>query len=209
MSIVILLLIIPVFSVGLVLYITNLYEFFVTGNFNELLFIISMSISVVTGYFIPCLFVNLIKSNKIKYLNNKNKYLIISNYISLILLFMLGIALLYRGLLNLNYGQLIFGIGIIFLFFYGTYAYFMQYEEDDFILKVIYTMNGYNELHFVRDDISIIYYTDSNKYKENQRYVLKYNKYINSIKKINGMVLGGETHEKNNKEKHEKETSRV
>jgi hypothetical protein len=103
MSIVILLLIIPVFSVGLVLYITNLYDFFVTGNFNELLFIISMSISVVTGYFIPGLFVNLIKSNKIKYLNNKNKYLIISNYISLILLFMLGIALLYRGLLNLNY----------------------------------------------------------------------------------------------------------
>ena len=209
MSIVILLLIIPVFSVGLVLYITNLYDFFITGNFDELLFIISMGLSVVTGYFIPGLFVNLIKSKNIKFLNNKNKYLIISNYISLILLFILGIALLYRGILNLNYGQLIFGIGITFLFFYGTYAYFICYEEDDFILKVIYTMNSYNELHFENEDVSIVYYTDSNKYKENQRYVLKYNKYINSIKKINGMVLGGETHEKNNKEKHEKETSRV
>ena len=36
MSIVILLLIIPIFSIGLVLYIANLYDFLLTGNFNEI-----------------------------------------------------------------------------------------------------------------------------------------------------------------------------
>jgi hypothetical protein len=209
MSIVILLLIIPIFSIGLVLYIANLYDFLLTGNFNELLFIISTAISVVTSYFIPTLLVNSIKSKSIKFLNNKNKYLIISNYISLILLFILGIALLYRGLLNINYTQLLFGIGIISLFVYNTYVYYFYYEEDAFILKNIYEKDGYKELHFINDDLSIVYYTNDNKLKENKQYVLKYNKYTNSIKKINGIVLGGELDEKDNKEEHKKEAGRI
>ena len=209
MSIVILLLIIPIFSIGLVLYIANLYDFLLTGNFNELLFIISTAISVVTSYFIPTLLVNSIKSKSIKFLNNKNKYLIISNYISLILLFILGIALLYRGLLNINYTQLLFGIGIISLFVYSTYVYYFYYEEDAFILKNIYEKDGYKELHFINDDLSIVYYTNDNKLKENKQYVLKYNKYTNSIKKINGIVLGGELDEKDNKEEHKKEAGRI
>ena len=209
MSIVILLLIIPIFSIGLVLYIANLYDFLLTGNFNELLFIISTAISVVTSYFIPTLLVNSIKSKSIKFLNNKNKYLIISNYISLILLFILGIALLYRGLLNINYTQLLFGIGIIYLFVYNTYVYYFYYEEDAFILKNIYEKDGYKELHFINDDLSIVYYTNDNKLKENKQYVLKYNKYTNSIKKINGIVLGGELDEKDNKEEHKKEAGRI
>ena len=209
MSIVILLLIIPIFSIGLVLYIANLYDFLLTGNFNELLFIISTAISVVTSYFIPTLLVNSIKTKSIKFLNNKNKYLIISNYISLILLFILGIALLYRGLLNINYTQLLFGIGIISLFVYNTYVYYFYYEEDAFILKNIYEKDGYKELHFINDDLSIVYYTNDNKLKENKQYVLKYNKYTNSIKKINGIVLGGELDEKDNKEEHKKEAGRI
>ncbi len=209
MSIVILLLIIPIFSIGLVLYIANLYDFLLTGNFNELLFIISTAISVVTSYFIPTLLVNSIKSKSIKFLNNKNKYLITSNYISLILLFILGIALLYRGLLNINYTQLLFGIGIISLFVYNTYVYYFYYEEDAFILKNIYEKDGYKELHFINDDLSIVYYTNDNKLKENKQYVLKYNKYTNSIKKINGIVLGGELDEKDNKEEHKKEAGRI
>jgi hypothetical protein len=163
----------------------------------------------VTSYFIPTLLVNSIKSKSIKFLNNKNKYLIISNYISLILLFILGIALLYRGLLNINYTQLLFGIGIISLFVYNTYVYYFYYEEDAFILKNIYEKDGYKELHFINDDLSIVYYTNDNKLKENKQYVLKYNKYTNSIKKINGIVFGGELDEKDNKEEHKKEAGRI
>ena len=175
MSIVILLLIIPIFSIGLVLYIANLYDFLLTGNFNELLFIISTAISVVTSYFIPTLLVNSIKSKSIKFLNNKNKYLIISNYISLILLFILGIALLYRGLLNINYTQLLFGIGIISLFVYNTYVYYFYYEEDAFILKNIYEKDGYKELHFINDDLFIYCSGSLYRYlKKNRKINLEY-----------------------------------
>ena len=211
MNIVLLLLIIPVFSVGLVLYITNIYYFLVTGDFDELMFIISMVLSIPTSYFIPQIFINLIKSKSINFLNNKNKYLIISNYFSIILLFILGISLLYRGILNLNNAQIIFGVGIILVFVYCTYTYFAYYEEQEFTLDFIYPGDNCKEFHFTNEECTLSYYVEinDNKYKENHRYIIKYNKYINSIKRINGMVLGGETHEKNNKEKHKKETGRV
>lgn len=209
MSIVILLLIIPVFSIGLVMYITNLCYFFSTGEFDEIIFIISMVLTVPTSYLIPYIFTNIIKSKNINYLNNKNKITIISNYFSMILLLLLGIALLYRGIINLNYTQIIFGVGIVLLFGYGTYTYFIHFDEKEFILKSINRVNDSNELTFVNNDITITYYTNDNEYVGNQKYVLKYNKYINSVKRINGMVVGGETDEKDNKEKHKKETSRV
>ena len=58
---VVLLILIPLFSVGLVLYVTNLFEFISTGSFNEIMFIISSILTVVTSYFIVGRFVELIK----------------------------------------------------------------------------------------------------------------------------------------------------
>lgn len=207
---VILLILIPFFSIGLVLYITNLFEFVTTGNFNELLFIISTIITVASSYIITNKFVDLIKSNKIDFLNKKNKYLIIGNYFSVFLLILLGVALLYQGILHLNVAQIMFGIGSVFIFIYITYMYFFYFDENEFVLKTIMEYESHQELHFEYEDVRIVYYTNDTKYKVNQKYIINYNKYTSVIKKINGLVLGGDEYEKNNKEKYKKEkTSRV
>ena len=181
---VILLILIPLFSVGLVLYVTNLFDFISTGTFNEILFIISTALTVVTSYVIAYKTVDLIKSNKLEFLNKKNSYLIIGNYFSTVLLFLLGISLLYQGILHINVGQIIIGVGCLLIFGYVTFMYFFYSEEHSFILKSIKDFNGDKELLFSYEDVELTYYTKDTKYILNQYYVIKYNKYTNFIKKI-------------------------
>lgn len=204
MAVVILLLLIPIFSIGIVLYFTNIFEFITTGNFNEVLFIISTALTVVSSYLIPDKFVNLFKTNKIKTLNKKNIISSFSSYFSVIILFVLGVALLYRGILNNNMLQIFTGIGLSLIFIYCTYMFYFCYEDNEFILVNIGKINNIYELQFENDKLVLNYYTNLDEYKETQRYILKYNKYTRCIKKINGMVLGGDIREKDNKEKYKK-----
>ena len=198
MGIVFLLILIPLFSIGVVLYATTLYDFITTGNFNELLFLISTVMTVITSYFIPKAVVAVMPFKTAKALNNKNKILVLSNYISLVILLVFGIVMLYRGLMTINYIQIITGVGCIFLFFYTTYFYFFNYEKNEFVLQMIIDHKKFKELSFYNDELFLTYYVEDNKLKEGKRYVVEYNKYTSVVKKVHGMILGGGNHEKDN-----------
>ena len=198
MGIVFLLILIPLFSIGVVLYITTLYDFFATGNFNELMFLISTILSVVTSYLLPKTFVSIMPAKNAKSLNNRNMILVLSNYISLMLLLLFGVVMLYRGIISVNYVQIIGGIGCVFVFFYATYFYFFSYEKKEFKLEIIIDNKKYKELTFVNKEGTVTFYTEDNKLKEGKKYVLEYNKYTNVVKRINGLILGGGNHEKDN-----------
>ena len=198
MGIVFLLILIPLFSIGVVLYVTTLYDFITTGDFNELLFLLSTVITVVTSYFIPKAVVAVMPFKTAKALNNKNKILVLSNYISLLLIVLFGVVMLYRGLLNINYIQIITGVGCIFLFFYTTYFYFFNYEKKEFELQMIKDHKKYKEISFYNGEIFLTYYVEDNKLKEGRKYIVEYNKYTSVVKKVHGMILGGGNHEKDN-----------
>ncbi len=181
---VVLLILIPLFSVGLVLYVTNLFEFISTGSFNEIMFIISSILTVVTSYFIAGRFVELIKSNKLSYLNKKNKILILGKYFSVVLLLLLGFSLLYQGILHGNIAQIIFGVGCVLVFAYITFMYFFYTEEKEFVLKNIVEHGSFKELHFGYEDVTVVYYINDNRFRQNQRYLIRFNKYTSTIKRI-------------------------
>ena len=202
MGIFILLVLIPFFSIGLVLYFVTLYELATTGKLNELMMLVSTLLTVITSYFIPKSFVKILSAKTAKSLNQNNKILILSNYMSIVLLLLFGLAMLYRGIIVLNAIQILIGVGCVGTFGYATYLYFFSFDINDLTLHYLIDNKKYKELTFVGDDVQLTCYTDSNKYVEGNKYTVEYNRYTNIVRRINGMALGGDKNEKNNKEKH-------
>ena len=62
--------------------------------------------------------------------------------------------------------------------------YFFYTEEKEFVLKNIVEHGSFKELHFGYEDVTVVYYINDNRFRQNQRYLIRFNKYTSTIKRI-------------------------
>ena len=90
-----LLLLIPVFCMGMSVYIATLYQY-VVDKLNVLPLILSVFDIVILGYILPRLFYKIYKSDTPGSLNAEKKISNFSNYLSYIIMLLFAVALLIR-----------------------------------------------------------------------------------------------------------------
>ena len=182
----IVLLLIPILCVSLSLYIMTLINFIAFNELDNLLFLGTMLINIVTSFFI----FKLIIKNGEQYALIMNMSCDFSNYygyFSLILLFIFSISLIIHSVVNgMNIIHLTIGIILSLLFLVVTYLYFFKRERKELVLNSINEYNEYlNILYFYEDNHNYkIFLSKKINLVENKKYLCLVSKYSNTIKKI-------------------------
>lgn len=193
MSILLILLIIPIFFVGLIMYIMTLINFVINSELDIVILLTSLLIILLSYFFIPKLFIKLLPNNLYlkKYESLETIYY---SYFCFILLFLFGVANLITSLINMGkYLEFGCGIGIIIFFGYITFNYIFNYKDIVAELDSIDDItNDIKCLDFFIEDDFVEFYSKDSSYEEKSYYVVKYNKKIKSIKKILKKVINVE-----------------
>ncbi len=177
------LIIIPILSISLVVFISGMISFALNNDLNTIYIIISTFAIIVSTFFLPNSLYKMFKN--LKFINNLNAHSnLCSSYISFLLLFMFSIALLINNTIySFSIFKLFIAVAIIILFLYVNYILFVFKEE---VLEVIdiESENGLYFITFMDDKDNIIEYYAKDKLKENTHYKVLSNKYTKWIKKV-------------------------
>jgi hypothetical protein len=156
------LLLIPLFFVGMVMYVNTLYDFVINSNIDTVLLLVGVFISI------------------------------ISIFILFKLLFLLGIALIINAFIDsLSYSKLILGSSIVSMYLYIVYYYFIQKSVVMFKVEDMYKLNNdlYMVILYNKDIGKVETYELKSKLKKNKTYKCLYNKGSNMILRISNEVI--------------------
>lgn len=174
-----LLLLIPIFCMGVSVYIATLYQY-VVDKLNVLPLTISIFVIVVIGYILPRLFYNLYKSDTPGSLNAEKKVYNLSNYISYIVLLFFATALCAKFIINRDsYLDIYVALIIIFVFMYITYVYYLDYKNVEFKVNDIVEKNKKTSTMYLENKeygVKEVYIDPNSEYKIGEKYTFKYNK---------------------------------
>ena len=175
---VLLLLLIPIFCMSVSIYASMLY-LYVQGDTHLVPMLISIFLVVIIGYVLPRIFYKLYKSNTASSLNAEKKVILLSNYISYIVLLAFGISLLIRCIKNdENVLEIYLAGGIVFLFIYITYAYFIGYQKLEWTIIDVTEKNKKTNILMIENKeygLYQVYTNSSDKYEVGKRYTFKFN----------------------------------
>ena len=175
---VVLLILIPIFCMSVSVYASMLY-LYVQGDTQLVPLLISIFLVVVIGYILPRVFYKLYKSNTASSLNAEKKVVLLSNYISYIVLLAFGIALLLRCINNdENVLEIYLAGGIVFLFIYITYAYYIGYKKIEWTIIDVAEKNKKTSILMIENKeygLYQVYTNSSEKYEVGKRYTFKFN----------------------------------
>jgi len=189
MYLVILLVLIPFISVGLVMYISMLYQFIITTSINSLLLIIGLFILMLGSYFLLNTIFKLIKRN-CKILNINMHKDSLYGFICFTFLMLLGLSMIINSIVNsINGSLLTMGTIIIIFYIYIIYIYFFDKKEIVFELNDIDKIDkSIYKLSFVNNTEFVDYYVNNGKYDVGSKYKCLYNKHLKSIMEIKNEV---------------------
>ena len=173
-----LLILIPVFTMGISVYVASLYEYF-KGDYSPILLIFSSISIIITSILLPKLFIAYFKPNTKKQLNVSRIVIGLSYYSIYILLFLFSVVFAIKNSLNTTeYLPVYLSYGIVLMFTYFIYAYFIKRKKITFKVKSIRKINkNVSLLTLYNDDYeNIKYYVDSDsKYEEDKNYKFRFN----------------------------------
>lgn len=196
-----LLLLIPVFSIIICMYIMTLITFIVNNEFDILMIILSFFTSIISIYIILKLLIHEKIANAFL-LNLEPKFNTVIGLFSYVLLFLLGLASIINCFIHgINYFYFASGILLVILFIYALTEYFMKNESVIFKLDYIEKVNKKtNLLYFSNNDKKYEFYANSNiKYNKNKEYLCAFNKSSSNINKIIKEVVNEKNTKKSKK----------
>lgn len=186
MSILALIILIPIFCIGLVLYMVTLYNYAVLNILDAPLLIIGILIVIILSFFIiKVFFKNLPKTAK--NLNNELNSNIIYTIFSLVIILLLGGSIFIKSLIN-DFDIWNFLVGLILVTFslYFISDFFLSFEEV--ILKLTNIEIVDHEIKYLKLDHEkygeFEYYTNKDNFKINNYYKAKINKKTKVISTI-------------------------
>lgn len=190
MSLLALIIIIPIFCIGLVMYIMTLINYVLNNSLDVPLMTISLLIVIVFSFIIIKLFYkNLPKTAKT--LNAEQNSNTLYNIFTFILMLLFGFAIFIKAFMQkFDIFDCAIGIVMVTIALYAINNYFMNFEEC--VLKII-DIEDYDEKinclkleHEKYGDFE--YYTDSKDYKIDESYKVKINKKTKIISTIKNKV---------------------
>ena len=133
---IILLLCMPIFAIGITVFVGSLVTFIVTNEINYTFLLISMFVTIISGFFISK---NLksIMSKSVKSLNIIRNMDIYYGYFNFILFIIFGLSYLLNYLYSKNVFNLAIGMLCVSFFVYVTYAFFGEKKEKKLKVKSI------------------------------------------------------------------------
>ena len=174
-----LLLLVPVFCMGMSVYIATLYQY-VVDKLNVLPLILSVFDIVILGYILPRLFYKIYKSDTPGSLNAEKKISNFSNYLSYIIMLLFAVALLIRFIItHESYLDIYVSVIIILVFVYTTYIYYFDYKNIEFEVNDITDINKKTKLMYLENKefgVKELYIGNDTEYEVGKKYILKYNK---------------------------------
>ena len=188
----VILLLVPLFFVGTVIYVCTLYEFMMNNSLDMVLLLIGVFASLISSYII-FKEISMLDINDYKIIKFQRKIDGIIGLFSFTLLFLFGISLIVNSTLTtINYPKMIFGIAIVV--FYGYVLYFYMFKRFIYVFKLIsitkitdklYVLSFENKEQGLHD-----YYTnDKDAYKKGKSYKVAFSKANNNISKILNEVV--------------------
>lgn len=176
------------FILSIIVYIMTLITFVTKSTMNEIVFLISIIVSIISSFILVVNLGGIFKKNAfIK--NIESKSVSIVGYISLFLLSLFGLFLLIDSIINkFNIINMSIGITLVIILFYTTYIYFISSQDIVFEISNI-EFEKDSELYcidLVNDEYGFIeyYVKNDNKLEIDKSYLCKFNKGTQSIKKI-------------------------
>lgn len=185
------LLLIPTFFVGLVMYINTLYDYIINSNLDTVLLLIGVFTTIIS-IFILFKLIGLIDKDDIKVLKFQKRIDAYIGIISFTLLFLFGIALVINSFIGtLSYSKLILGASLVCMYLYIFYYYFLQNSIVIFKIEDMYKISDdiYMITLYNKDIGKVETYETNNKLKKNKSYKCLYNKGSNVILKISNEVI--------------------
>lgn len=181
------------FIASTIIYIMTLVKFIGDSSMNEIMFLISLIISIITSFiFIMNLGIIFKKNALVK--NIELKSVSIVGYISLVLLSLFGASLIVDSLINrFNAVNLAIGIILVMIHLYTTFIYFISTDDIVFEVSNIEFEKDINLycVDLVNDEYGFIeyYIKDKKNIEIDKSYLCKFNKGTQSIKKITKEVI--------------------
>lgn len=184
---------IPVLLFGIISYGYTLINYITTSSLDAVWLVVSVISLFVSIFLILLNLPNKIKNTKFL-LNLENKSNALFSYISIVILFLFGIALLLNCMITeFNLLGLIGGVAITLVFFYATYIVLLEKSTVVFEVqnKDVHENTKLYCVDLVNDEYGLIeYYTeDPSKLIREKSYSFVINKYTNRVIKVNNEVI--------------------
>ena len=180
MMIILLLILIPVFTMGISVFSVSLYDI-ICNEYSLLLLISSSLCIIVSGFILVRVLFKFFDSKNLVYLNVKRNAYLISFYIIYILAFLVSLAFSIKVLFNdFSLLEKYLSVVISLVFLYFVFEYFFKYKKTKIkVLKITKVNKDINKLTL---ENNTVYFVDSSKdYEENKDYTFKINKYTKVI----------------------------
>ena len=183
---------IPIFFVGAVIYGSTLYEFMMNGELDMVLLLIGLFASLISS-FIILKEMSLIDLNDYKIIKFQRKIDGIIGIISFTLLFLFGVALIINSsVISFNYTKMFVGISIIFFYIYVIYYY--VFNKNIYVFKLVSITKINDKLYLLQFEnkeqgLQDYYFNTKDGFKKNKSYKVSFSKANNNIHKVLGEVI--------------------
>jgi hypothetical protein len=183
---------IPIFFVGTVIYGSTLYEFMMNGELDMVLLLIGLFASLISS-FIILKEMSLIDLNDYKIIKFQRKIDGIIGIISFTLLFLFGVALIINSsVISFNYTKMFVGISIIFFYIYVIYYY--VFNKNIYVFKLVSITKINDKLYLLQFEnkeqgLQDYYFNTKDGFKKNKSYKVSFSKANNNIHKVLGEVI--------------------
>ena len=189
---IVILICIPIFFVGLSMYMYTMYDFIINNNLDVALMLISVFATILTSY-LSLKEIGLLESNSYKVVKFQSRIDSIIGVVSFTLLLVFGISLIANNFINgMNYSKLLIGVSIVILYTYIIYINFLHKKE--YVFKIIGIDKIGDKLFLVTLDnkttgLVEMYLDNKNGIKKNKSYKCYYNNYNKRMVKILNEVV--------------------
>ena len=186
MTYLLILVFIPVFFVGIVIYLTTVYAYAFNNDLDLVLLLVGLFSTIISSFVILKTFALMeVKNHKLIKLQKKVDAIV--NIFSFTLLFIFGVALIISSVKNnMNVGKMIVGIGLVLLYLYVLYYSLFARIITTFKISDITKYNKVYIISLENKELGIreVYVKDKSKYKKGSEYNCSYSVMFNDIVKI-------------------------
>lgn len=190
MAMLALIFLIPIFCIGLVMYVMTLYNYAFLNTLDVPLLTIGLLIVMILSFFIIKLIFKTLPKNA-KYLNKEQNSNTIYNIFSFAIMLLFGLSIFVKSFNGeFNVFDCVIGILMVSLSTYVISTYFLSYGHEGLKLIDIEIVDDKIKcLKFEQEKYGLIeYYTNDDNYEIDSMYKVKLNKKTKVISTIEGKV---------------------
>lgn len=190
MAMLALIFLIPIFCIGLVMYVMTLYNYAFLNTLDVPLLTIGLLIVMILSFFIIKLIFKTLPKNA-KYLNKEQNSNTIYNIFSFAIMLLFGLSIFIKSFNGeFNIFDCVIGILMVSLSTYVISTYFLSYGHEGLKLIDIEIVDDKIKcLKFEQEKYGLIeYYTNEDNYEIDSIYKVKLNKKTKVISTIEGKV---------------------